>query len=59
MIENLSSKIDSLSGRNSENMNTESNEFQPENVASTSRNCETDSTAQDEDLYNIFFQLRF
>ena len=50
MIEILSSKIDSLSERNSENMNTGAKEFQSENVASTSRICETESMTQDEGL---------
>ena len=51
MIEILSSNIDSLSGRNSENTNTGANLLQSENIASTSRNCETDSMAQAEGLY--------
>ena len=55
MIENLSSKIDSLSERNSENMNSGANGFQSESVASTSRDCATDSATQDEGLYNPIF----
>ena len=53
VIENLPSKIDSLSGRNSENTNTGANEFQSENIASTSRSCDTDSMTQDEGLYMV------
>ena len=52
---NLSSKIDSLFERNSENMNTGANGFQTESVTSTSRDCETDSATQDEGLYNSRF----
>ena len=57
MIENLSSKIDSLSERNSKNMNTGTNDFQSENAASTSRNCETESMTQDEGLYTSKLNL--
>ena len=51
MIKNLSSKIDSLSGRIRENLNIETSEFRSEIIASTSRNCETKSVTQDEGLY--------
>ena len=51
LIENHSSKVDSLSGRNSDNMNTEVDRTQSENVAATSRNCETESVNQDESLH--------
>ena len=51
MIENLTSKIDSFSEGNPDSMATGVNGFQSENVSSTSRNCETDSTIQDEGPY--------
>ena len=53
MIKKLSSKIDSLSEGNPKDVNTGINEFhwQSENVASTSRNCETESMFRDEGLY--------
>ena len=55
MIKNLSSKIDSLSGRIRENLNIETSEFRSEIIASTSRNCETKSVTQDEGLYKNWF----
>ena len=52
MIENISYKIASWPGRNSENTNTEPNRSLSENTASTSRYCETDGTTQDESLHS-------
>ena len=51
MIENISSKIDSLSERNPDSMDLGVNGFQPEIVAWISRNCETDGMTQDEGPY--------
>ena len=48
MVENLSSKIDSLSGTTPEKASTEATEFRPRNEVSTSGNFETDSTTPDE-----------
>ena len=51
MIENLSSKIDSLSEKNSENINFEMDRTRSENVSSTSRSFETESVTEEEGLY--------
>ena len=39
-------------------MNTEIDRTQSENVASTSRNCETESVTQDESLYNTLAKCK-
>ena len=55
MIENRSSKIDFLSGKNPDNLDTGASEFQFENTASTSRNCEAESLTQSEGLHLFIF----
>ena len=58
MIENVSSKIVSLSEKSPDNVDTEVNESQPENVASTSTNYKTESVTQDEGLHIMRLSLK-
>ena len=58
MIENLSSKIDSLPGKAPKNVNLETNEICLENVASTSMATRVNEMAQEEGHYtNITINL--
>ena len=52
MIESLSSKIDTLSGRAPETMVSMTNETNPENMASTSRSTELNEMTQGGGHYN-------
>ena len=51
-IENLSSKIDSLSNKTPETVNTELNEIDPEDLGSTSRQTETYELPRHEGQHN-------
>ena len=51
MIENFSSKIDSLSEKNFENADPETNGTHSENIATTSKNFEKSGMTQTESHY--------
>ena len=59
MIENLSSKIDSLSGRAPETVASEANDISLKNMASSSRAIRINEMTQDERYYRINYFVDF